>query len=112
MMELGRVFDEGTVLCLGDRRALGRVEEVFGPVSAPLYALRYTGSAGPPPESAAVGALVFTVEKYAAKLEAELLQTQVAPDSPDLLLLHCSSCRAPRSFFSSLGRLCYESKTK
>lgn len=106
------MFDEGTVLCLGDRRALGRVEEIFGPVSAPLYALRYTGSAGPPPESAAAGALVFTVEKYAAKLEAELLQAQVVPGSPGLLLLHCPTCRAPCSFLSSLGRLCYESKTK
>lgn len=76
---MGRVFDEGTVLCLGDRTALGRVEEIFGPIQAPLYALRYTGSAGAPPDSAAAGAPVFTVDKYAAQLEPEVLQTQARP---------------------------------
>lgn len=77
-MELGRLFNEGTVLCLGDRTPLGRVEEIFGPVTAPLYALRYTGSAGAPPVSAAAGAPVFSVEKYAAMLEPEVLQTQAS----------------------------------
>lgn len=89
-MELGRVFDEGTVLCLGDRTALGRVEEVFGPITAPLYALRYTGAAGAPPASAAAGEPVFTVDKYAAMLEPEVLQTtqvwlrEVLPNSSTL----------------------------
>ena len=88
VMELGRVFDEGTVLCLGDRTALGRVEEVFGPITAPLYALRYTGAAGAPPAGAAAGAPVFTVDKYAAMLEPEVLQTtQVRLAVPSLVWL-------------------------
>lgn len=33
-------LDEGSLLCLPDRRALGRVEEVFGPVKLPLYVVR------------------------------------------------------------------------
>ena len=33
-------LDEESVLCTRDRRGLGAIEEVFGPVSAPLYALR------------------------------------------------------------------------
>ena len=33
-------LDEDSVLCLGDRRGLGVIEEVFGPVSAPLYSTR------------------------------------------------------------------------
>lgn len=56
--EGGRVFDEGSVLVLAEGRvALGRVEEVFGPVAAPLYALRYAGPGELPP-AAAPGAQV------------------------------------------------------
>ena len=33
-------LDEESVLCLGDRTGLGVIEEVFGPVSSPLYSLR------------------------------------------------------------------------
>ncbi len=48
--EGGRVFDEGAVLVLAEGRApLGRVEDVFGPVTAPLYALRYSGQGELPP---------------------------------------------------------------
>lgn len=36
-----RALAEGTVLVLEDRTVLGVVEEVFGPVTAPLYAMRY-----------------------------------------------------------------------
>ena len=36
----GHPLDENSVLCLGDRRVLGRIEEVFGPVAAPLYLVR------------------------------------------------------------------------
>ena len=35
-----RPLDESSVLCLGDRRVVGKVEDVFGPVSAPMYLLR------------------------------------------------------------------------
>ena len=75
--ELGRVFGEGTVLCLEDRTPLGRVTEVFGPIQAPLYALRYSGSAGPLPGTVTAGAHVCAVEKYASALEAEAVQQQV-----------------------------------
>lgn len=44
------MFDEGAVLVLAEGRApLGRVEDVFGPVAAPLYALRYAGQGELPP---------------------------------------------------------------
>ena len=50
------MFDEGAVLVLATCRApLGRVEEVFGPVAAPLYALRYAAPGGLP-EGAVPGA--------------------------------------------------------
>ena len=52
------MFDEGAVLVLaGSRAPLGRVEEVFGPVAAPLYALRCAAPGGLP-EGAVPGALV------------------------------------------------------
>ena len=35
-----RPLDESSVLCLADRRVVGRIEDVFGPVSAPMYLLR------------------------------------------------------------------------
>jgi len=38
-------IDEESVLCLESRLGLGAVEEVFGPVTAPLYALRLPGKA-------------------------------------------------------------------
>lgn len=36
----GPALDEGSMLCLSDRRTLGKVLEVFGPVKQPLYLLR------------------------------------------------------------------------
>lgn len=39
-------LDEESILCLDTRRGLGAVEEVFGPVASPLYALRVPKSRG------------------------------------------------------------------
>ncbi len=33
---------QGTVICRSDRTALAVVEDVFGPVSAPMYLLRFS----------------------------------------------------------------------
>ena len=38
--DAAETLDEESVLCLRDRRGLGVIEEVFGPVSAPLYSVR------------------------------------------------------------------------
>ena len=75
-MELGTVYDEGTVLCLSDRLPLGRIEEVFGPITAPLYALRYTGAVTPLSDSVSAGSQVFAVEKHAVTLEPEVVKAQ------------------------------------
>lgn len=47
-----------SVLLLEDKTAIGRVEEVFGPLTMPLYALRY-GGPQPPPAGLAAGARIF-----------------------------------------------------
>jgi hypothetical protein len=47
-----------SVLLLEDRTPIGCVEEVFGPVTMPLYALRY-GGPQPQPAGLATSARVF-----------------------------------------------------
>ena len=42
------LLDDGSTLCLADRRPFGAVEETFGPVTAPLYAVRRCQAAGEP----------------------------------------------------------------
>lgn len=47
---------EGSALCLADRRPVGRVEDVFGPVTHPFYLLRYSGEGAWPCLDATTGA--------------------------------------------------------
>lgn len=42
-LEGPKALDESSVLCMEDRTIIGRIEEVFGPVAKPLYALRFAG---------------------------------------------------------------------
>jgi H/ACA ribonucleoprotein complex non-core subunit NAF1 len=56
-----RALNEGAVLVLEDRSVLGAVEDIFGPVTAPLYALRCAAE-GP---AVAPGARVFSVDRLA-----------------------------------------------
>ncbi len=90
------MFSEGTVLCLEDRTPLGRVTELFGPVQAPLYALRYSGSAASVPGPVAAGAHVCAVEKYASALEAEAVHKHVrfSPERSDCYF-HVSAAQLP-----------------
>lgn len=69
-------MDEGAIFCLEDRSVLGRVEEVFGPVLSPLYALRY-GGPGDMPASVAPGAHVFAVERLIEYVLPELVNSKV-----------------------------------
>lgn len=63
------------MLCLADRTPLGRVEDVFGPVKAPFYALRYyAGDALP--ASVASGVAVFSVDRYAEALVPDKLKAK------------------------------------
>ena len=48
-------MDEASVLCLETRQGLGAIEEVFGPVAAPLYATRVPAARRSGPASAAAG---------------------------------------------------------
>ena len=75
--ENGRALSEGTVLCSQDRTPIGRIEDTFGPVMCPLYALRWAGQADMP-ATVAVGAAVFTTQKLAEYLLAEQLYTNVS----------------------------------
>jgi len=71
--EGSRILAEG-VLCLANRAMLGRIEDIFGPVKAPLYVLRC--SAGGAAESAKPGAAVFSVVKLASFVVPEKLKSK------------------------------------
>ena len=66
-------MDEGSILCLPDRTPLGRVEEVFGPVTEPLYSLRFAGGTEVPAE-ARQGAAVCSVERFNTYVLPEAVQ--------------------------------------
>lgn len=77
--KLSRAVDEGSVLCLGSRQPLGRVEELFGPVDEPLYSLRYACPT-PAPADLVPGCRVFSVER---------LSTHVLPEA---FKVHNTTC--------------------
>lgn len=63
-----------SVLVLGDRTPIGRVEEVFGPVATPFYALRYAGAVGSAiPASIAPGSPMFSVLKFSTFISPDEL---------------------------------------
>ena len=70
-----RALSEGSVLCLQDRTLLGRVDDVIGQVTEPLYVVRVMGG-GVPPGGATVGADVFVVDKYAQFILPDDLRTK------------------------------------
>ena len=53
------------MLVTAERLVVGCVEDVFGPVASPLYALRYAGPRGEPmPEAVAAGGKLFSVDRW------------------------------------------------
>ena len=66
-------MDEGSILCLPNRTPLGRVEEVFGPVTEPLYSLRFAGGTEVPME-VRQGAAVCSVERFNTYVLPEAVQ--------------------------------------
>ena len=72
--EGSRPLDVNSVLCLADRTALGRIEDVFGPVKAPLYVLR--AAAGDVAAAATPGVAVFSVAKHASFVVPEKLKSR------------------------------------
>ena len=67
--------DEDSVVCLGPTEPLGRIQEIFGPVQAPLYALGYAGCM-PMPETLIVGASVQAVQRLSTFMQTEQLHMQ------------------------------------
>ncbi|CAK4717495.1 hypothetical protein AeNC1_008406 [Aphanomyces euteiches] len=63
-------LDEGSVLCLTNRQVLGCVDEVFGPVSLPLYLIRFE-TAEDIPEAATLHADVFYATEHATYVQPE-----------------------------------------
>lgn len=59
-VENSPALNVGSVFCTQDRALLGRVEDVFGPVTNPMYAVRYCGTSALPTDLAAA-AQVYAV---------------------------------------------------
>ena len=57
-----RALDEGSILVLEDRTVLGVIEDIFGPVQAPLYALRCSSQVN---DNVKPQAKVFSVDRLA-----------------------------------------------
>lgn len=69
----GSAVDEGSVVCLGLDEPLGRIQEVFGPVQAPLYALLYAGGTSMP-DTLVPGAAVLAVERLSQFVSTDQLR--------------------------------------
>lgn len=67
-------LDVGSALCTADRLPLGLVEDIFGPVNAPLYVLRFAGESGEPPASLQPGVEVFAVPSMMQLVEQAALE--------------------------------------
>jgi len=78
-------LNEGCVLVLETTRtAIGVIEDIFGPVTAPLYALRYNTTDGNGNDALVVGAAVASVERLAHYIESfEELQVKGYDASED-----------------------------
>ncbi|KAF0720268.1 Aste57867_455 [Aphanomyces stellatus] len=81
-------LDEGSVLCLTNRVVLGCVDEVFGPVSLPLYLIRFE-TVAEMPQAAQMQADVFYATEHATYVEAD-------------------KCRVKGSDASNFGTKCQE----
>jgi len=59
-----RVLDMGSVIATAARQLLGRVDDVFGPVREPFYAVRIMNAQSA--DGLAPGALLFSVDRFAS----------------------------------------------
>lgn len=70
------VLDEQSLLCTAEREPLGRIDEVFGPVSSPRYTVRREASQAFP-ENVTPGIKVFYVEPEVKFVVANTLHKKV-----------------------------------
>ncbi|KAJ2688645.1 hypothetical protein IWW39_002042 [Coemansia spiralis] len=68
------VLDSESVLCFDDRRVLGLVYDVFGPVSRPMYTVRFRGEIDP--SQVVVGRRVFFSPGWVRMLVTEKLRVR------------------------------------
>lgn len=64
-------LDAGSILCFGDRTVLGEVFETFGPVTAPLYIIRFNSREEIDAVKATVGREVFSVPELCKTVRAK-----------------------------------------
>lgn len=67
-------LDEGSILCTEERKLLGRVDDILGPVTQPVYVVRYCG-AGTPPVGLMQASRVFRVSGRSCLFDANVADT-------------------------------------
>lgn len=79
-----RPVDEGSLLCFEDRVVLGRVDEVFGQVSQPCYAVRFGKARRPDPARCKPGTKVFVAAQHTTFVPVEQLMLQRGSDASNI----------------------------
>ena len=79
-----RPVDEGSLLCFEDRVVLGRVDEVFGQVSQPCYAVRFGRTRRPDPVRCKPGTKVFVATQHTTFVPVEQLMLQRGSDASNI----------------------------
>ena len=79
-----RPVDEGSLLCFEDRVVLGRVDEVFGQVSQPCYAVRFGRTRRPDPARCKPGTKVFVATQHTTFVPVEQLMLQRGSDASNI----------------------------
>ncbi|KAJ2556640.1 hypothetical protein EV175_001870 [Coemansia sp. RSA 1933] len=71
-----QVVDSGNIVALGNRRVLGLVFEVFGPVTQPMYTVRFPTSEDIDPLVCAEGTPVFYVPELARMVDTSAIRVK------------------------------------
>ncbi|TPX47091.1 hypothetical protein SeMB42_g03466 [Synchytrium endobioticum] len=79
-----QVLDSDSILLFEDRTPLGRVYETLGPVSRPLYSVRFNGVADIDKEKCAIGARIFYMADLAKFVFTQPLKAQKGSDASNL----------------------------
>ena len=79
-----RAIDEGSILCFEDRTVLGRVDEVFGQVSQPFYAVRFGKTRRPDMERCKPGTKVFMAVEHTTFVRMDQVMLDRGSDASNI----------------------------
>ncbi|KAI3637935.1 hypothetical protein MIR68_004584 [Amoeboaphelidium protococcarum] len=77
-------LDEGTLLAFADRSVLGLIFDTFGPITQPLYSIKFNTTADIDVERCVVGAMVYSCPDYVKPIMTEQLKQIKGSDASNL----------------------------